>query len=177
MAETTKKSTSSSATKGAESKEQVFTPKVNVSSRGKVSATLEGIADEYRRLYPDMDCRWVFHSARRPELSNVISRMAEGYERIEPSEFKGYPIEPFVDERGDIRVADVVLMKIPAGQRSVNQQERQRLADAQIQRVKDQFEQSMEQVRSGDHRAMARGAVSVEEREHNLNYEQPDSKE
>ena len=154
----------------------VYAPKVNVSSAGRISATLEGIAAEFKNLYPDQECRWVFNSVRKPELSNVVSRMTEGYSMIEPSEFKGYPIEPFVDEKGQIRLADVVLMKIPAGQRKVNKEERQRLADAQLNQAKEGFAMSMADVHEGRHKAAVRGGIKMEERDHDLNYEQPDSK-
>ena len=156
--------------------EEVYAPKVTVTSRGKISATLEGIAEEFKKLYPDQDCRWVFHSARKPELSNVISRMAEGYSMIEPKEFKGYPVDPFIDEKGQIRVADVILMKIPTGQRTANAQERQRLADSQLSQVKDGFQHAMASAREGRHGSESRGGLKFEERDHDLNYEQPDSK-
>ena len=155
----------------------VYTPKVTSSSRGKISATLEGVADEYKRLYPDLEVRWVFHSARKPELSNVISRMAEGYSMVDPKDFKGYPIEPFIDEKDSVRLADVVLMKIPAGQRKVNRIERQRLADSQLSQVKEGFHDAMSQVSAGRHQATPRGGIKLEEKDHDLNYTQPDSKE
>lgn len=157
--------------------DEVYAPKVTVTSRGKISATLEGIADEYKRLYPDQEVRWVFNSVRKPELSNVISRMAEGYSMIAPKEFKGYPVEPFIDEKGQVRVADVVLMKIPRGQRKANAQERQRLADQQLHQAKDGFKHAMAGVREGRHGSEARGGLKLEERDHDLTYDQPDSKE
>ena len=155
----------------------VYAPRVNVSSSGRISAVLEGVAAEFKRLHPGQDCRWVFHSARKPELSNVISRMTEGYSMIEPKQFKGYPIEPYVDEKGMIRVGDTVLMQIPTGQRKVNAEARQRMADQQLRSVKEGAANSMEQVREGDHKLHVRGGLKFEEREHDLNYVQPDSKE
>lgn len=151
----------------------VYTPRVSVSSRGKIGATLENIANELKSRQPDQEVRWVFHSARKPELSNIVSRMAEGYTIVERSEFDGYPIDAFVDEKGHIRVADTVLMKIPAGQLAVNVEARQRLADAQIDMVKEGFQVAMETARAGQHKAAARGAVKLESRDHNLDYVQP----
>jgi hypothetical protein len=154
---------------------EVFTPRVTVASRGKISQTLEGVANAYRKKFPDRDCRWVFHSVRKPELSNVMSRNAEGYSLVKAEDLKDteVPIGNFVDAEGLIRVADVVLMGIPAGQRAVNARERQRLADAQINRVSDAFNAAMESVKQGSHRSEARGAVKMQVKEHNLDYEQP----
>ena len=154
-----------------------YAPKVNVSSSGRVSAILEGIADEFKRQHTDQAVRWVFHSARKPELSNVVSRMSEGYSLIEPKEFQGYPIDPYVDEKGMIRLGDVILMKIPSGQRQANKVERQRMADQQLSSVKDGFKSSMATVREGEHTATARGGLKLEERDHDLSYEQPSKEE
>lgn len=163
--------------KGVEppSADEIFVPKVNVSSRGKISQTLQGVADEFRRLNQSMDCRWVYHSATKPELSNVMSRTAEGYTIVKPDDLKGssFPMDPFIDEKGHVRIADVILMGIPAGQRKVNAEARMRLADDQVRRVKESFQQSMEATRSGQHRAVARGAVNVREKDHDLSYDQP----
>lgn len=158
-----------------ESGGEVYVPRVNVSSRGKISQTLQGVADEYRRLNEGRDCRWVYHSATKPELSNVMSRTAEGYSIVKPADLKGskFPIDGFVDEKGHVRIADVILMGIPAGQRQANLKGRNRLANEQISRVKESFQEAMEAAKSGKHRAIARGAVKVREQEHDLNYEQP----
>lgn len=151
----------------------VYTPRVSVSPRGKIGQTLEAVADEFRSRHPDQEVRWVFHSARKPELSNVMSRLAEGYTMVEPSDLEGYPIDSFVDERSHLRVADVVLMKIPSGQRKVNLEARQRLADAQVDIVKEGFQVAMESAQAGQHSAAARGSLKVESRDHNLDYTQP----
>lgn len=160
-------------TKADGKKEEVFVPKM--SSRGgggKISATLEGIVEHFRSEHSDMDCRWVYHSARKPELSNVMSRRAEGYSLVKAEEFSDYDINPFVDEKGMIRVADTVLMKIPTGQRAVNREARQELADAQLKQVDQKFKETMGGVKSGKHRAAARGAVSLENRDHEYEIEQ-----
>lgn len=155
--------------------EEVYVPRVSVSSRGKVSETLESVAEAFRKANSGMDCRWVFHSARKPELSNILSRTAEGYQLVKSSEFKGttVPLENFEDADGHIRIADVILMKIPTGQRKVNLLARQRLADDQVRRVKEGFQSAMERVKAGDHRSASRGAVKLQEKEHDLTYDQP----
>lgn len=162
-----------------ERKPEKVAPLVNVRSAGKISQTLEGVAKEFRRLYPDQECRWVFHSMSKPELSNVIGRMAEGYSIVNPEAFKDspYPISAFIDEKKHIRLADTVLMKIPAAQRDANRTERQRMANEQLSQVQEKFRHGISQTREGRHSAEARGGLKFEERDHDLSYEQPDSKE
>lgn len=150
-----------------------FAPKVNVKSAGRISATLEGIADDYRRQYPDREVRWVYHSATKPELSNVMSRRAEGYDLVKPDEFtESITASSFTDEKGLIRVADVVLMSILAGQREANRAARQDMASDQLASVKDNYDASMGSARSGRHRATARGAVKLEPKDHEYEIEQ-----
>lgn len=150
-----------------------FAPKVQVRSGGKISATLEGIVAEFKSIYLDMDCRWVYHSATKPELSNIMGRRAEGYAIVKANEFTGeFLITPFVDEKGLIRVADTVLMKIPTGQRDANRVERQSMANAQLQTIEAKYKDSMDNVGSGKHRAASRGAVKLEERDHEYEIEQ-----
>lgn len=149
-------------------------PRVTVSSRGKISRILEGIAAEYERLHPDRKVRWVFDSSTKPELSNLLSRTMEGYSLVESKDFQGYPVEGYVDKSGRIRVADVVLMSIPEDLKKENVLERQRVADDQVRRVKEGFDSAMQMTRQGEHRAAARGAVKIREVDHDLNYEQPE---
>lgn len=151
-----------SADEKAEKK--VYAPKVSVSSRGKINTTLELIAGEFRRLHPDQECRWVFDSAHNPSISNVVSRASEGYSLVKPDDFEGGEIpnfESFIDEKGNVRMADTVLMKIDAGQRAVNANEMQRLADAEMERVKYSFQEAAKEVMAGDHALTTRGSVKT----------------
>ena len=148
-------------------------PVVGVSGNGRIAKTFQMVTQQFESEYPDQHVRWVFHSANKPELSNVISRSVEGYRKVSLDEFSDTDlIKSFVDEKGDIRLADTIMMKIPRDQWEANRAERQRMAVVQRDSVKDQFDAAMDTVTQGKHRAVARGAASLEHRDHEYLIEQ-----
>ena len=148
-------------------------PRVSSRSNGRLGKTLETIANSFTSNNPDRHPRFVFHSAHKPELSNMMSRSADGYRVVTLEDFADTMlIKPFVDEKGFIRVADTVLMAIPVEAHAEIRAERRELADEQLASVKDQFDTSMDAVTQGRHRAVARGAASLETRDHEYNIEQ-----
>lgn len=150
-------------------------PFVRTKNPGKVNRILEGIAKMFNDRHPDMDSRWVYHPEHKRELSNVIARRSEGYQHVRIADL-GEEAADLLD--GDeVRVGDVVLMKI-------SRIEREELFEELAERAKDQassvetsfYEGTAEnQVTGPDgtvHEARPRGHAKIEEKEFSFDVEQ-----
>ena len=155
-------------------------PSVRTRHPGKVNRILEGIAQMFKGNNPTMDCRWVYHPEHKKELSNVIARKYEGYQHVEMSDL-GEDAADLVD--GDeVRVGDVVLMKISLIERGELFDELNTRAREQSESVEGNFYEDQKGVHvtgpdGQTHEARARGHTRIEEREFTIDREQRTSEE
>lgn len=139
-------------------------PRVRVVKGGRVSNSLEALADAYRRANPEKDCRWVFDSLSKPELSNVTSRQAEGYRTVYPSQLGSidFPLE----QDKPVRVADVVLMGIDSSLKRELEMDRADAAAEAIRMIDRNFYKAIEEMRipgaEERHRPVPMGRTSLE---------------
>ena len=150
-------------------------PSVRTKNPGKVNRILEGIAQMFKDANPKMDCRWAYHPEHKKELSNVIARRAEGYHHVKIADL-GADAADYLD--GDeVRVGDVVLMKISRLERGELFAELAERAAEQSRSVEGSFKESITstQVFGPDgqrHEARPRGTARIEEREFSIDREQ-----
>lgn len=150
-------------------------PLVRTKASGKVNRVLEGLAQMFKDNNPTVDCRWVYHPEHKKELSNVIARRSEGYQHVQMDEL-GDGVRDLVD--GDeVRVGDVVLMKISRVERGELKDELAERALDQSRSVESSFHESIAgtQVYGPDgrrHEARPRGSARIEEREFEIDQEQ-----
>jgi hypothetical protein len=158
-------------------------PSVRVRSAGKVNNVMNMLGEKYRELVPDRDCRWVYAPIHKPELSNVMSRLAQGYV---PVLIKDLPLAkglmPGLKPSDEVRVGDTVLMSIEAEVREIFKEELHQDALEQGKRVEreyfDALEGESEEGSSGEaHKASGRGSFKLEEQEREYEYEQRTSEE
>lgn len=151
--------------------------RIRARSRGRVTSTLEVYAERYRERFPERDCRWVYDPTHRPELSNVMSREADGYERVTLGDL-GMDENP--EQSGKlVRVSDLILMGIDKELRMELAQERDQLARDQREMIQREFYDSTEKSAAAAHKeGHARppsrpiGSVSIEEKEFEYDVEQ-----
>ena len=151
---------------------------IHVRARGRVSAIMDQLGAIYRAANPDRDCRWVYAPTHKPELSNVLSRRAQGYIEVR---FKDLPdAEPLMRGLGPddaVRVGDTILMSIEAELRQIFKDDLHAHALEQGERVQRSYYERQEELAetSGSgrkHKGVARGSVSIQERTHEFEYEQ-----
>lgn len=150
-------------------------PRVRTRTPGKVNRILEGIAQMFKDENTTMDCRWVYHPEHKRELSNVIARRSEGYQHVRIADL-GEDASDFLDA-DEVRVGDVVLMKISRMEREELLQELAERAKEQSDSVEGNFyeDQKGVHVTGADgavHEAKARGHSRIEERELVVDQEQ-----
>lgn len=156
-------------------------PRVEVRNRGKVSATLEGIAEEFQKDNPELKCRWVYSPEHKPDLSNVIGRKAQGYRVVVgkdssmATEMLG--LEP--DEK--VRVGDVILMAIPLDEYREIEADLRARAEAEKDRVSHEYYEATERIATAgmrpEHKPRPRGRAVIEERDFEFEVEQGTSTE
>lgn len=154
-----------------------MSPKVRTQTPGRVSSTLEKIADAYRNEHPQMEPRWIYDPAHKPELSGTTGRLAMGYQSVTWGELAGTPL-PRPPKAGDddpVRVADVVLMAISSEEKREIERENAERAAEQLRSVDRDYYEAIESL--GDnlaevHKPRPRGRAVIEEREFSFDYEQ-----
>ena len=151
-------------------------PRVTVQSKGRVTQMMEQLADLYKAKHPDRDVRYVYSPVHRPDLSNVLTRRAQGYIPVIAQEL-GTDV-PGIKADEDVRVGDVVLMSIERATREAISQELEDLAKEQSSSVERSFYDSIESMGDGvseEHKPRPRGRSVIEEREFAYDIEQRSS--
>jgi len=139
-------------------------PRVSSRSRGKVSQTLELLGEMYLERHPDRDIRWVYHPEHRPDLSNVITRRAYGYEEVYVREL-GESVLGLKDA-DVVRVGDVVMMSCPAEVKKELREEIAERAREQASSVERGYYEAIDEIKKPSGAEMrARGKAAIEERE------------
>lgn len=154
------------------------TPSIRVKARGRISGLMDQLGEAYRKRHSDRDCRWVYAPTHKPELSNVLSRRAQGYEEVcicDLPEAEGLMAGLSPDDV--VRVADTVLMSIEAELREMFKKELHSDAVEQGNRVERKYYEELraaeeEAKAGGKHIATPRGRVVIEEKELEYEYEQ-----
>ena len=157
-------------------------PAIHVRARGRVSAIMDQLGATYRELNPERDCRWVYAPTHKPELSNVLSRRAQGYTEVTLKELPdAEPLMRGLSSDDAVRVGDTILMSIEAELREIFKEELHSDAMEQGERVQRSYYEAQEQLEeqgSGrQHRGAARGSANIEIREKEYEYEQRTSEE
>ncbi len=149
--------------------------RVRTRPAGRVSQTLETLAAAYREANPGRDCRWVYDPKTKPELSNVMSRTAEGYSKVLPSELGNLNMPGLDLEEREVRVADVILMGVDERLRQELMRDRANLAVEQAKTIDRNYYSAIEAAGAGlddRHKPRPRGRSVIEEREHTYDVEQ-----
>lgn len=158
--------------------EEKKTPSIRVKARGRISGLMDQLGEAYRERHPDRDCRWVYAPTHKPELSNVLSRRAQGYQEVcivDLPEAEGMMAGLSPDDV--VRVADTVLMSIEAELREIFKKELHSDAVEQGERVEKKYYEQLlaaeEEAGTGaKYSATPRGRVHIEEKELEYEYEQ-----
>lgn len=152
-------------------------PKTRVQSAGRISATLEGIADAFRRTHPQLEPRWIYDPKHKPELSGTMSRLAMGYSFVTWGQFDsaGLARPPEAKDDESVRVADSVLMAVPVEIKRELERENAERAAEELRRVDRQYYEAIEglgQKLDDRHKPRPRGTAVIEEREYEFDYTQ-----
>jgi hypothetical protein len=148
-------------------------PQIRAGRRGRVSTSLESIAERWREAHPSQDCRWIYDPPSKPELSNLDSRAADGYRPVTRGELD--PSTPPARRDEYVRIADVVFCTIPGEAKRSLEQERVDLAREQALSVDRKYHEEISQLGAGmseKHRPKGLGRVVIEEREFEYDREQ-----
>lgn len=155
-------------------------PHIRMKAAGKVDRTLEGIASLFRGNNPGMTCRWVYHPEHKGELSNILSRRAEGYSMVGTDEL-GADAKGLLLSDDEVRVADVVLMKISIVEQKELRDELAAMALDQTRSVNEKFHEAVSETVAGgvdtEHHGQPRGKVTIQERTHEYDFDQRSSGE
>lgn len=154
-------------------------PEVRVSSRGRVSQTMEYIAQLYKDKHKDegREVRWVYAPLHRPELSNVIGRRMDGWTEIALSEIpEAATLLGLKVNEAEVRLGDVVLMWTTKENRARLKREETNKAQSQVEAIDRAHYEAMESLTAPgmgeEHKVRSRGRTSVEMREIEVDYEQ-----
>lgn len=156
-------------------------PRVTVRNRGRVTTSQEQYVNAYLAANPGMAVRWVYDPLAKPDLSNTLSRQADGYEFVLWEDLEG--ISPPRNSAADepVRVADSVLMCISAEVRAELIKDREAIAREALSSVEDSFRQEMASVaasRGGEvHRAGSTGSASISFIDEDLDVDQRSNEE
>lgn len=151
-------------------------PHVVSNAPGKVNRTLESLAEIYKKKFPDRDCRWVYSPEHKRELSNTISRAAEGYRKVRVKELEVELEDLSSDDV--VRIGDVILMSITRGEKKELVEQRQELADEAIRAVEREYYETSEEMFDGvrtesdESSGRPRGRTKTEIRTHEYDEEQ-----
>lgn len=150
-------------------------PRVVTRHAGRINHLLESLGDSYKKTHPDMDCRWVYHPEHKRELSNVIGRKASGYRKVMRSDLPE-EMQELIENESEVRVGDVILMKISREVRDEMRKELAERAQDQAKSVDRKFRESLELAEKGPdgtvHQATPRGSAKIEEKEFEYDIEQ-----
>ncbi len=154
-------------------------PVVRARQAGKVSGTLESIAELFRKNNPGRVPRWVYDPKHRPDLSNVLSRLSSGYRKVEIDELGDEA--PDLRSEGEVRVGDLILMSISQEDRLELEKEMARRNEEQKKSVERSFYEAIDSIHVDKQtertRARPRGRSVIEEKEFIFNVEQEDKGE
>ncbi len=164
--------------KKKETAKEKKTPSIRVKARGRISGLMDQLGDAYRKHFPDRDCRWVYAPTHKPELSNVLSRRAQGYEEVcicDLPEAEGLMAGLSPDDV--VRVADTILMSIEAELREIFKSDLHSEAVEQSERVERKYYEELraleEEAKTGSkHKVTPRGRLTIEEKTLEYEYEQ-----
>jgi len=162
-------------TVGQEDARRTAPARVRTRKKGKVGGVLDGIAAEYDELNPGRKSRWIFAPENKPDVSNIMGRRAEGWRMVKASEIGDGTI-PDLEKDEIVRISDVVLMSIDVESYAELVQEKRELAQAQIESVeREYYDKIMQESQKvpDRYRMTPRGEVTVEERLHEYEIEQP----
>lgn len=153
-------------------------PMVKTRRAGRVTTSLETLAEAYRKNNAEMDCRYVYDPQHKPELSNVLSRLSQGYAPVKGKDLGAEMMErASLKEEDTVRVADLVLMGIPAAEKRELEKEIAEANQEQIRSIDRNFREAIEGIavegRDGStHRSRAVGRSVIEEKEFEFDYTQ-----
>lgn len=142
-------------------------PSARVRGQGKVNRKLKTLADAFLKNHEGMDVRFVYHPQHKPDLSNVISRQADGYRLVKMEELGEdiVAVLPGVTGEDLVRVGDVVMMAIDADVRAAIQADNDRRAADELSRVEQEFHHNISEipVAQQEHQMRPRGRSLIEE--------------
>jgi hypothetical protein len=140
-------------------------PKISARKAGKVGQVMEGLAAAYEQKYPDRKVRWVYSPLHRGELSNVMTRRAQGYSPVLAEDLGS--LDGF-DPSDQVRVGDCILMSITAEERKEIEAEIKSRADEQARSVESEYYHtvgSLDSREAGQPRMRPSGRAVIEERD------------
>lgn len=143
---------------------------------GRMNRRLKMISDLYLKNHPGKATRWVYAPEHKPELSNVLSRQADGYALVFNKDLGKDFIESLPGLKPDdpARIGDVVLMSIAAEAQKAFQKELNDRAKGELERVEQEYHQNISdmEVPGGkmreEYRARPRGRSVIEEVEREI---------
>lgn len=174
------------------STEEQRIPRVSTRKRGRVNNTLERIAQVFIENNPGWTCRWTYDPTHKPELSKVMSKMAEGYRCVKSEELQDEEAVELLglEEGARVRVADVVLMKISAEDAAEIKADVRQTADDQRNKIDREYYANINAISMGGedednpnrrldarHKPRPMGRAVIEEREFEYDLEQPTGRE
>ena len=149
-------------------------PLISTSNSGRINTMMDTLGAMYNNQNPGMTCRWVYSPEHRSDLSNVLTRRAQGYIPVELKDM-GEDIPGFTKPDEAIRVGDVILMGISEEISKLIKAEIAERAQLQVGAVESGFYESTDSIsdgHGGEHRARPRGRSVIEERDLVVNREQ-----
>jgi hypothetical protein len=141
---------------------------------GRMNRRMKQLSDLYIGQNPGKATRWVYSPAHKPDLSNVLSRQADGYQVVYNKDLGSdfAASLPGLKPEEPVRIGDVVLMSIAAEVQKAFQAELDQLAKGEMQRVEQEFHHSIEDIGgpglNDRYRARPRGRSVIEEVERTM---------
>lgn len=154
--------------------EPVRIPLVSTSNSGRINTMMDNLSNMYESQNSGMKCRWVYSPEHRSDLSNVLTRRAQGYLPVVLKDM-GQDIPGFIKPDDPIRVGDVVLMGVATEVAELLKSEIAERARNQVDAVEAGYYESTESMSDGhrgEHRARPRGRSVIEERDLVVDQEQ-----
>jgi hypothetical protein len=153
-------------------KDTTSIPTVDSRKAGQVGQMLEGLALAFKEKFPDREVRWVYSPLHRGELSNIMTKRAQGYK---PVFVKDIGTLDGFDPDEQVRISDLVLMSIPKEVHKKIEAEVKERADEQLKSVEQEYYDKIGTLdaRDGaDPRMRPAGRAVIEERDHEYEIEQ-----
>jgi hypothetical protein len=161
-----------------ERKDEAPTTTVKGQSGGRMNRRLKMLSDMYIERHPGKATRWVYSPEHKPDLSNVLSRQADGYELVFNKDLGDdfTTSLPGLKKEDPVRIGDVVLMAIAAEVKAAFQRELDERATADRDRVQQEFYGKIEDMEvpgmRDEHRARPRGRSLIEEVERDVDVDE-----
>ena len=138
---------------------------------GRMNRRLKMLSDMYLQNHQGKSTRWVYSPEHKPDLSNVVSRQADGYALVYNKDLGAEFLKslPGMKPEEPVRIGDVVLMSIAAEVQKAFQRELDERAKGELERVEQEFHQKISdmEVPGGkmreEYRARPRGRSVIEE--------------